>query len=186
MIIHSFTLKSTLKSLIAAAALLAITPDPVGQAAFAQDGPHAAATRHTSEIDISTDLDLVRESLNAWLAAFNAKDIDALMALYDAESSYANANAPLLTDLETIRARYGEGFNVLTGTLRFKEEKAFATGGMGLIVGKYFFEPPAGEPVTGGSTGRVALVFRKDANGAWKLFFDMDNTPPDVTPADFD
>lgn len=126
----------------------------------------------------------IRANLAAWLAAFNAKDIDALMALYDPESSYANAGAPFITDLESIRTRYTATFAGVSGTLLFKEEKAFASADMGLIVGKYYFKPPEGAEGDG-PAGRVALVYRKAADGSWGLLFDMDNSPPDVSASDF-
>ena len=41
------------------------------------------------------ELDRARAALDAGLAALNAKDIDALVAVYDPEIAYANAVAPL-------------------------------------------------------------------------------------------
>jgi len=32
----------------------------------------------------------------------------------------------------------------------------------------------------------VALVYRRAPDDRWLLLFDMDNTPPDVGPGDFD
>ena len=149
--------------------------------------PNAAAAQAPHETGTDTMPDAVtqiRANLDSWLAAFNAKDIDALMALYDPESSYANANAPYRTTLEDIREGFAAGFSALNATLQFKEETAVAGSDMGLLVGKYYFAPPQGE-TSPGPTGRVALVYRKQADGSWKLLFDMDNAPPDVSPADF-
>lgn len=127
----------------------------------------------------------IRANLDAWLAAFNSKDVDALMTLYDEESSYAGASGPYLTTLENIRARYAAGFENINATLLFKEEKAVAGIDMGLLVGKFYFAPPEGTAAPG-STGRVALVYRKQADGNWKLLFDMDNAPGDISPDDFE
>ncbi|TQV80596.1 YybH family protein [Denitrobaculum tricleocarpae] len=131
-----------------------------------------------------TDLSGVRECLGAWLAAFNAKDIESLMSLYDPESSYAGARTPLMRGIDEIRACYERSFPQVTGTLMFKEEAVFEQESMALIYGSFYFKPDADvdEP---GTTGRVAIVYRRAGDGSWKLLFDMDNSAPDVTPKDF-
>ena len=133
-------------------------------------------------------LEGVRQNLEAWLAAFNAKDIDALFSLYDSESVYANAGAPLMRGVAEIRPWYEAAFESVAGTLHHREETAFVEGNMALLSGVYYFEPPAGTtpPENASLTGRVLLAYRRDVSGQWKLLFDMDNTPPDVSPALFD
>ena len=138
-------------------------------------------------IEDETQMVLVRENLTKWLAAFNAKDIDVLMSLYDEDSLYANAEAPLLRGVQQIRPWYEQAFELITGRLLYKEEAAMQSGSLAMLIGKYFFSPPAGSPVPDQAqlTGRVSLLYRRDKLGEWRLVFDMDNTPPDVTPADF-
>lgn len=133
------------------------------------------------------ELDKVRHNLATWLAAFNAKDADALFALYDPESIYANAAAPLMRGVDQIKPWYEQAFQVMEGTLLYKEESAFVEGNMAILLGAYYFEPPHGTEAPEGAhlTGRVVLVYRRNAAGEWKLLFDMDNTPPDVTAATF-
>ena len=147
-------------------------------------GQNAPVTVSSQPSEAATNLAQIRANLDAWLAAFNAKDVDALMALYDEDSSYAGASGPYISGLENIRERYAAGFDFIDGTLLFQEEKAIAGEDMGLLVGKYYFQPPT-TSLTAGPTGRVALVYRKQADGSWKLLFDMDNVPPDVSPDDF-
>ena len=132
------------------------------------------------------ELTKVRENLEQWLAAFNAKDIGALLSLYDPESVYANAGSPLMTGVDQIKPWYENVFPVLSGQLLYKEETAFIEGNMAMLIGKYYFQPPADSPEDAeGATGRVVLVYRKSIDGRWLLLFDMDNTPPDILPSDF-
>lgn len=131
----------------------------------------------------NNEINKVRENLTTWLECFNSKDIDKLFTLYDPESVYANSNAPLMRGVDQIRPWYEKVIPQMQGTLIFKEEVAFQKGEMALIVGKFYFKPPEGDQ---GPTGRVALTYRKSDYGEWKLLFDMDNTPPDSTPADFE
>lgn len=137
------------------------------------------------------EINKVRENLATWLAAFNARDIDTLFSLYDPESVYANAGAPMMRGIEEIKPWYEQAFKAIEGTLLHKEEAAFIEGGMAVLIGAYYFSPPEGvtppadAPPETHLTGRVALVYRRNEAGEWKLLFDMDNTPPDITPADF-
>ena len=135
----------------------------------------------------TNELDKVRENLSNWLTAFNAKDIDALCRLYDPESIYANADASLMQGVEQIKPWYERAFEAIEGTLHHKEEAALIEGNMALLLGAYYFEPPAGVTPTEDAhlTGRVLLAYRRNEAGEWKLLFDIDNTPPDVTPALF-
>ena len=128
----------------------------------------------------------VRENIAGWLAAFNAKDTQTLQTFYDPQSRYANAAAPMFHGIEEIMPWYERAFSMVAGTLLFKEEFLAQQTDMALLVGKYYFQPPADavEPVEH-ATGRVALVYRRTDDGRWLLLFDMDNTPPDVSPADF-
>lgn len=138
--------------------------------------------------DKKREIHKVRKSLERWLTAFNAKDSDALFALYDPESIYANAAAPLMRGIEEIRPWYEQAFKVIEGTLHYKEEAAFIESGMAVLLGAYYFAPPDGvtPPEDAQLTGRVLLAYRRNDAGEWKLLFDIDNTPPDVTPALFD
>lgn len=135
----------------------------------------------------TSELNKVRLNLDTWLAAFNAKDADVLFALYDPESIYANAAAPLMRGVEQIKPWYEQAFQAIEGTLQHKEEAAFIEGNMALLLGAYYFEPPKGVEVPKDAhlTGRVLLAYRRNDAGEWKLLFDIDNTPPDVTPATF-
>ena len=174
-----------LKLAASAVALSMMTHPAAVQNAPAAELTQAGEMPKTQDRDIATNISLARTNLTTWLAAFNAKDVDALMALYDPESSYAGASGPYLTSLEAIRARYAAGFKAISATLLFQEETAVAGSDMALIVGKFYFAPLAGSQGTG-STGRVALVYRKQSDGAWKLLFDMDNAGIDVSPQDFE
>jgi len=128
----------------------------------------------------SNELAKIRQNLADWLRAFNAKDVDQMFELYDEESIYANANAPLMRGIDEIKPWYAAVLGKVTGTLLHKEEQAFVDENLALLIGAYYFKPPVGEAPD--MTGRVALAYRRNERGEWKLLFDMDNTPPDVTP----
>ncbi|MEM6564994.1 MAG: nuclear transport factor 2 family protein [Pseudomonadota bacterium] len=135
----------------------------------------------------TVELDKARAALDTWLAALNVKDIDAIVDIYDPEIVYANAVAPLLQGVDQSKQWFEKVFPHIKGTLRYQEETAFLEGKMALLSGVYYFEPPSGfTPAEDENlTGRVLVALRRNADGEWKFLFDMDNAPPDVSPALF-
>ena len=126
-----------------------------------------------------------RAALDQWVGAFNARDLDALMAQYDDEIVYLNAGAPAAVGSEAVRASFQGMFGAVEGfTLRYQELQAFGGADMAVLIGTYMLEPPAGVEVPA-PTGRVSLVYRLTDDGTWKLIHDIDNNPPDATPAVF-
>ena len=135
-------------------------------------------------IEDNQEISRIRANLAEWLSAFNAKDFDRLATLYHPDSLYCNAQAPMLRGIEQIRPWYEEAFKAIDGTLIYQEEAAIQEGALGMLVGAYYFQPPEGvtPPADAQLTGRVSLLYRRNEVGDWKLIFDMDNAPPDVTP----
>lgn len=130
--------------------------------------------------------DSPRKALASWLSAFNARNAEALMALYDPEAVYANDNAPLMRGIDAIRPWFENTFASTTAKALFKEEALIHGTEISLIVGKFYLQASQQNPDEElGETGRVVTVFRRSHDGQWRLIFDMDNRPPDVQPSDF-
>lgn len=123
----------------------------------------------------------IRNALNQWLEAFNKNDIDALMEIYDPEIVYANSAKPIEIGIPTVKTGFINSFAIKPNVF-FKEEQVIAVEGLGYIAGQFRVtgtNPEDGNEV--GESGRVVVIFRKNKAGKWKLIFDMDNRPPDVT-----
>ncbi len=123
----------------------------------------------------------VRNTLDQWLEAFNNNDIEALMNLYDPEIVYANSNKPIEIGIPVVKKGFLDSFTIKPKVF-FKEEQAIAVEGLGYVAGQFRIagtHPEDGSVI--GESGRVMVVFRKNESGDWKLIFDMDNRPPDVT-----
>lgn len=138
-------------------------------------------------MQVPSSADQVREALDGWLAAFNAKDLETLFSSYDPETVYANAGAPLMKGIDSLKPWYERVLEDRSLHVYFKEETLFESDGLALIAGKYHFrnKHDDGSSVPG-PAGRVAILFRRAADGRWKLAYDMDNTPPDASPSDFE
>lgn len=123
----------------------------------------------------------IRNALDKWLQAFNNNDLDALMDLYDPEINYANSNKPIEVGITTVKEGFANSFSIKP-QVTFKEEQVIATTDLGFIAGQFRVsgtDPEDGNVV--GEAGRVVAIFRKNTEDQWKLVFDMDNRPPDVT-----
>ncbi len=123
----------------------------------------------------------VRNALDQWLDAFNNNDIEALMAVYDPEIVYANSAKAIEIGIPVVKAGFINSFAIKPKVF-FKEEQAIAVDGLGYVAGQFRIagtNPEDGSSV--GESGRVVVIFRKNESGDWKLVFDMDNRPPDVT-----
>jgi ketosteroid isomerase-like protein len=128
----------------------------------------------------------IRKTLDSWLAAFNAKDTTTLFSLYDPNTVYANANAARMDGVAGLRPWYVEALEDPSLRVFFIEETLFESEDLAFIAGKYHFKHiQVGGRYEHGACGRVALLFRRAADGEWLLAYDIDNSPPDVTPADF-
>lgn len=126
----------------------------------------------------------VRSIVRKWLKAFNEKDAKTLLGLYDPDAIYANDGATLMRGIDQISPWFVRAFEVMDGVMYFKEEVHIEEEKMALVVGKFYFEPATpSEPDN--ETGRVAIVFRRAADGQWRMLLDMDNRPPDCTREDF-
>lgn len=123
----------------------------------------------------------VRNALDQWLDAFNNNDIEALMNMYDPEIVYANSNKPIEIGIPVVKKGFINSFAIKPKVL-IKEEQAIASDRLGYVAGQFRVtgtSPEDGSEI--GESGRVVVIFRKNSNGEWKLVFDMDNRPPDVT-----
>ncbi|WP_299223647.1 DUF4440 domain-containing protein [uncultured Aquimarina sp.] len=123
----------------------------------------------------------VRNALDQWLKAFNNNDIEALMAVYDPEIVYANSAKPIEIGIPIVKEGFTKSFAIKPKVF-FKEEQAIAVEGLGYIAGQFRIAGTSPEDSSEiGESGRVVVIFRKNNAGEWKLVFDMDNRPPDVT-----
>ncbi|MGH3643993.1 MAG: YybH family protein [Mycobacterium sp.] len=134
-----------------------------------------------------TNGDQVRAVLDRWLAAFNAKDSQTLFSLYDPDTVYANSGSGRMDGVEGLRPWYEEVFEDRSLRVLFKEETLFEDDALALIAGKFHFRNlQADGSYQSGGCGRVALLFRRAKDGAWRLAYDIDNKAPDVFPTDFE
>ncbi|WP_262694206.1 YybH family protein [Kordiimonas aquimaris] len=129
--------------------------------------------------------EVVRGLMSSWLAAYNTKDIDALMSLYSDKIYYANNGNNLVRDTQTIRQNYSHQFDSGSKTtIDFAEELITVGEKLAHIAGKYRVNIPQADGSKQNAYGRVLLIFEKQ-DEQWKLIVDFDNTGRDAALGPF-
>jgi uncharacterized protein (TIGR02246 family) len=114
----------------------------------------------------------------AWLPAWQAKDVDKIVAGYAPDATVMQPDMPAMKGAEAIRA----------GIKAFVADKNFAltfaptavevarSGDIGYSYGTYsatMTSPKTKKPVT--EKGKYVTVYKKQADGSWKAFLDINN-----------
>ena len=108
--------------------------------------------------------------------AFNAGDIDALMALYEPGASIEPEPGQLVEGAEGVREVL-KGFLALKGAFTFDTKKVVQTGDLALLHGYWSLAGtgPDGSPVN--LSGNTTEVVRRQPDGSWLYVIDL---PDDV------
>ncbi|MGA8074432.1 MAG: DUF4440 domain-containing protein [Candidatus Acidiferrales bacterium] len=124
----------------------------------------------------------VRAADAAWLRAFTERDLDAAAALCDARGSMLVPNTPIATGKRAIQKIIARGFAMPGYELDWRPDRAGVarSGELGYTSGKYRvkFKNAAGEMVF--DKGKYLMVWKKQADGEWKVLFDMNNSDLEV------
>ena len=107
----------------------------------------------------------------AFVAAFNAGDADALMALYEPDASLAPAPGDVVTGLDAIREALA-GFLALKGQMTIETLRVIPSGDVALLHGMWLLTGtgPDGNPLE--LAGRNTEVVRRQADGSWRFVVD--------------
>jgi uncharacterized protein (TIGR02246 family) len=137
--------------------------------------------------DAPDDIAALNAAREAFMAAYEKGDADAIGRLYHPEAVSEPNNQPTLKGREAIVASLKGMFEQVSVKVVLTPEETRTLGSVGLDRGQYtvMVTPKAGAPPTS-SAGRYVVVFVKDADGQWKVSRDMDNAAglPPPTAAD--
>ncbi len=114
---------------------------------------------------------------DAWEAALNAGDIDALAELYTVDARIMPPDGEMAIGRDAARAAFGAMIDAgLGGTTEIVEARV--AGDIGYIVGTY--EISAGGE--NAATGKYTETWRRDSDGAWRIANDIWNDDPAPKP----
>jgi uncharacterized protein (TIGR02246 family) len=124
-----------------------------------------------SQAPQSTDPSLITARSEAWQAALNAGDIDALVELYTSDARVLPPNEKMRSGSDAVRAEFGAMIEAgLGGTTTILDARV--SGDMGYIVGTFVIK--AGDEVV--DTGKYIETWRRDTDGKWRISNDIFNS----------
>lgn len=151
-------------ALIAGLTLAACQPRDTDTAADAQYG--------------TPDFALMNE---AYAAATNAGDAEALGMLYAVDAVSMPPNAPSLVGRAAIIADAAENFAAMTANLNSSSEGHYLMGDMAIDWGTYLFAgTPKDSDITFEQEGKYVAIWKLQPDGSWQIVRDIwnSNTPP--------
>jgi uncharacterized protein (TIGR02246 family) len=156
----------------------------------AQTTPASSPAPAAPVADAPADIAAVNAARAAFMAGYEAGDAAAIGNLYTTDAVSESNNQPTLEGRDAIVASLKGMFEQVSVKATLVPDETKTLGTLGIDRGHYSVTatPKAGAPpIT--SEGRYLVVYRKDADGAWRAWRDFDNahgtpaTPKDAAPA---
>lgn len=119
----------------------------------------------------ASDPSAITSRSDAWEAALNAKDVDALVGFYTDDARVMPPNLPMSQGSEAVRAAFGAMIDAgFGGTLTSIE--ATVAGDVGYNVGTYRLTAADGAV----DTGKFIETWRRGSDGVWRIANDIWNS----------
>jgi len=141
--------------------------------------PLASAVADTAEDEAA-----IRAALADWLAASMAKDAEAFASVYAADAVLMLEGAPDIAGQEAIAGAVAGLMQDPNFELTFEADRVevAAAGDLAIETGTYRFalSDPEGNPAA--QVGHYVVVWRKQADGTWKVAIDAPISDPAEAP----
>jgi ketosteroid isomerase-like protein len=133
-----------------------------------------------NQAPMATDPSVISSKTDAWEAAFNAKDVDGIVAIYTSDGRVLPPNAPMASGGDAIRTIFGGFIDAGIGAeLASIETKV--SGDVAYDVGTYILRID-GEVI---DTGKFIETFVRGTDGEWLMSNDIFNSDnPPAAPAE--
>jgi uncharacterized protein (TIGR02246 family) len=123
----------------------------------------------------------IRAGVDEWLVAFKAGDIDHLMTMYMPDAIVALHGQPALKGKDAIRAYFAPRMGKSDIDFRIEIDSIHVHGKTADLLSRYWLTAkPRGEGPVYRDAGRSVVLYKRDADGRWKIRLDMDQDTPDV------
>jgi uncharacterized protein (TIGR02246 family) len=120
----------------------------------------------------------IRAASAAWSQASAAKDVDKTVSFYGDGAVVMSPKAPAVHGSENIRKGWAEGFATPGPGLSWRTTavEVARSGDLAYENGTYDFVTTGKDGKTSDEKGKYLVIWKKQADGAWKVAVDMDNT----------
>lgn len=144
----------------------------------------SAACNQTPPDTRAADEAAIRDADAQWSKTAGTKDLEGTVAYYTDDATVLSPNAPMTTGKQAIRAVWAELLGPGT-SIAWQANKAEVarSGDLSYIMGTYqlTMNDPQGNPVA--DKGKFVEVWKKQADGKWKVVADIFNSDLPATPA---
>jgi ketosteroid isomerase-like protein len=128
--------------------------------------------------DKATPVEAVRAADDAWMKVFSAGDVNKSVAFCDQDGAILAPNAPTAQGHEAIAKLFSGFFALPNLKITWHADKAGVakSGELGYTSGTYqmTFTDAAGKTIP--DKGKYVTVWKKQADGSWKVLLDTFNT----------
>lgn len=134
------------------------------------------------------DRQAIVDQAGLWSVTYAARDLDALMALYEPDAWVMLGGQPALKGREAVRAYFAGAFAgpAAHNSIDLAVEDVRLFGDIAQLVSLFRVTAKTdGASAARVYTGRSLLLYRKGANGRWRIWRDIDNSTPDATAKAF-
>ena len=156
-------LKSTILAMLATSVLVA--------GAFADSDKTDADAK-------AADIESLRQADIACSATAEAQELDKLVAYFLDDALFMAPNAPALKGKAAIREVLSHFFEIPGFSIKWQPTyvEISSSGDLGYTIGTNVmtFDGPDGKPIV--DNGKYTTIWKKDADGTWKVAVDMFNT----------
>jgi len=124
-----------------------------------------------------TVADELRAAEAKWSALWAAQDAPGLAALYAEDGMRLPPDATRVVGRDAIAAMFADEFAAGLENLQLEATDIGHDGNLGYVVGNLTIEFPMGDTM-GTGTGNYVVVYRKEADGVWRIVIDTWNDAP--------
>ena len=120
--------------------------------------------------------EVIRAAVQRFMTCLDSGDLEGLLDCCDPQIVIANERQPTKVGRETMRDKYAPRIANFSTASTFDAEHVSVHGDLAIAVGH--FEVTATHRTSGEaktSSGRLVIVYRRHADGSWKVIVDVDN-----------
>lgn len=129
-----------------------------------------------------SDIENVKTALNDWLEGLDSGDLERMTKTCHPDVVVCNEHQPTTIGIQAVRDKYGPRIDASTFVSGFDINHIKVYGDLAMVIGHFTVEVTnKNTGQKGGGEGRLALIYRRESDGSWKLLLDMDNN--DERPA---
>lgn len=116
---------------------------------------------------LATPLDVVR----AWGEAFEARDLDAMMELFEPTAIWVSDEGAVVEGLAGIRGVFAD-FLALDAAYEVQPPSVSVADGIALVCGRWTVRGTAPDGSAVAMAGRTADILRRQGDGTWRYLID--------------